>query len=152
MPTPLQLRMIHVAARQAGLIDADGDARYRLLLNNVAGADSAKSLDQSEFEDVMEVIEAMGFVDTKGAGYWANKVALRRSCANPRMVRKIIELQKQQDRYPLASVCLRHSDGRTDRVEQLLPREAWKVIEMLKAVVERENRHAAAAVQEDLPF
>jgi hypothetical protein len=37
-------------------------------------------------------------------------------------------------RYELSVLVLRASGGRTDQVEQLLPREAWMLIEALKAM------------------
>src|SRR4051812_26725723 len=111
MPTPGQLRILHVAARQVGLIDASGDERYRLLLRNVAGVDSGRALSNAEFEDVMAVMEDMGFSNdrqrhieraafTASGGsasrvqstYWRDKVAARGTNANARMVHKIREL------------------------------------------------------------
>lgn len=150
MPTPDQIRTLQIARRKVGL----GEAHYRLLLHNVAGVASCKDLDNASFEDVMAVLESFGVQlnERLPNGYWQRKVDQRGTGAGERMVRKIIELQKQQDRYPLAAICLRHSDGRTDQADKLLPREAWNVIEMLKAVAGREHRHAAVAAQADLPF
>src|SRR4051812_11818394 len=108
MPTTEQFCLIHVAARQVGLVDASGDARYRMLLQNVAGVASAKLLTQTSFEDVMAVMEDMGFSRERqqhidraaisgGGGstaraqstYWRDKVRARGCNANERLVHKI---------------------------------------------------------------
>lgn len=139
MPTPLQLKLIHVAARQVGL----NDAAYRVLLRNVADAKSAKDLGQAEYEDVMAVMEDQGF-RTLGQpdDYWRGKVRRRDFEAGPRMVRKI-EAMAAETNYKVAGLCMRFSLGRTDRVEQLSPLEAYNAVEMLKAVIERRENEAA---------
>lgn len=138
MPTALQLKLVHVAARQAGL----NDAQYRTLLRSVAEVESSRQLAQADFEDVMAVLEDLGFVDSKnGAGYWRRKVEQRGRRGNERMVHKINELCQggQGGRYPLESMVRRFSGDRTADVEQLTPREAWKLIECLKAIVARDG-------------
>src|SRR4051794_34530291 len=83
MPTNLQLKLIHIAYRQANL----EEAQYRTILRNVAGVESAKDLDQAGFEDVMAVIEDCGFREKQKPGdYWRNKVRARGGAAGERMV------------------------------------------------------------------
>lgn len=162
MPTPQQLKLLHVAARQVGLITGkQDDARYRLLLANVAGVDSSKSLSQAQFEDVMAVMEDMGFsrervlhqerasfTGTSGSAtravstYWRDKVAGRGRIANARMIHKIRELSEKCPRYTLSALALRFSDRRTSAVEELKGKEAWDLIEMLKAAGGRDARPA----------
>jgi hypothetical protein len=164
MPTSAQLRLVHIAAKKVGL----NDAQYRTLLANAAGVASSKDLDQAGFEDVMAVLEDMledkvtrgqGDKVTKGdpftpspphpvtlssssPTYWRDKVAARSLNGNARMVHKIRELA-QRSIYPLDRLVWRQSGGRTSDVEQLLPREAWKLIEMLKGSNQRtEAKHA----------
>jgi hypothetical protein len=158
MLQPKQLQLIHTAARQIGLIEpgGGGDARYRLLLQNVAGVESAKDLNNVTFEDVMAVLEDLGFsmarqrhIDRGGfmgisgaAGpavstYWREKVAARGSRANERLVHKIRELAATS-RYPLSNLCMKFSNRRTEHPEKLKPREAFELIEMLKAAATRE--------------
>jgi hypothetical protein len=147
MPTKSQLRCIHTGARAVRLIELDGnDARYRMLLRNAGDVESAADLDNRGVEDVMAILEDMGFDDHPGGErYWRDKVLRRRSACCERMAYKIHALATEQ-RYELGALCLRFSDHRTDVVEQLLPREAWNLIEMLKAVVGRE------AAEPSLPF
>ena len=129
MPTKLQITLIHVAASQAGL----NKEQYRTLLKNVGGVESSKLLDQSGFEDCMAVIEDCGFRErNKPANYWRQIVARRGTFCSPRMVRKIMALA-EESRYQVPSLCLRFSEHRADSPDQLHPREAWNLIEMLKA-------------------
>jgi hypothetical protein len=46
-------------------------------------------------------------------------------------------------RYSIEALCRQFSAQRTGLVGELLPREAWKLIEMLKAVVVREEKKPA---------
>lgn len=152
MPTNNQLRTIHNGARRVGLIESgkglqrsEAETRYRLLLRNVGGVESASDLDNPGVEDVMAVLEDMGF-DGHPAGktYWRDKVRARGSFCGARMAFRIRELTDEQ-RYELAGLCRRFSGDRTYDVERLYPREAWKLIEMLKAVAKRQGLDAAAA-------
>ena len=142
--TPLQLRTIHVAARQVGLIDGTDDERYRLLLRNTAGVASAKQLDQRGFEDVMAVMEDLGYappgVAMGESFYWRNKVKSRGQRANARQIHLIDQLVGEQNKYPLGALLRRHSNGRTDQVKDLHPREAWNLIEALKAMKKRSGQ------------
>ena len=133
MPTPLQLRLIHIAYRQAGL----AEEHYRLILRNVARVDSAKELTQAGFEDVMAGIEESGFQERgKAANYWRSKVARRGVFCGERMANRIVSLAAGQA-YDLEGLCRRVSDQRVDRVNRLTPREGYNLIEMLKAMAGR---------------
>jgi hypothetical protein len=136
-----QLQMIHRAARDAGLIGKGGDDRsYRMVLRNVAGVASARELDHASFEDVMAVMEDTGFRTGASPTYWRDKVATRGTSAGSRMAFKVRELHQRFDRYPLDALCRRFSQGRTDQVDRLYPKEAWQLIEMLKAAIVREEQ------------
>lgn len=142
MPTPRQLQLVHVAARRVNL----EAPQYRMLLHNVAGVESAKDLDNATFEDVMAVLEDLGFRGGPDADYWRRKVRLRGMYSGPRMVHKIHALAADQ-RYQLPALCLRFSDHRTDEPEKLYPREAYNLIEMLKVAVDRET-----SIEDEAPF
>lgn len=142
MLTPLQLRLIHLAYRQAGL----AESHYRLILQNVAGAASAKDLTQPAFEDVMSVLEDSGFRETgKPEDYWRSRVATRGSLCGPRMVHKIMSLRGCNPKYPLPALCQKVSGGRVSRIDRLTPLEAYALVEMLKAIAEREAARIEAA-------
>lgn len=130
MLTKDQLQLIHVAARKT----LKTDREYRVLLNNVAGVTSSKELTNASLEDVMAVLEDMGFRQhAQSETYWRDKVANRgpRGRCGERMVHKIRQLALGS-RYPLAGLVKRFSGERTMRVEELRPREAANLIEMLK--------------------
>lgn len=136
MPTTPQLKVLHVAARHVGLIQGNDAVRWRLLLRNVGDVESSKQLDNAGVENVMAVLEDMGFVDFRGPGYWGGKVRRRNCECGERMARKI-ETMAAESRYPVGPMCRRMSKGRTDFVGELTPREAWELIEAYKAIEER---------------
>jgi phage gp16-like protein len=141
MPTKAQIQIVQIARRQVQL----NEPQYRMLLANVAGVQSTKDLTNEDVERVMDVMEGMGFEDSKhGAGYWGRKAARIGFAANDRMIRKI-ETMAAETKYPLAALVHRFSSKRTDQVQQLLPREAWQLIEALKAIIAREG-----SIQPDL--
>ena len=154
MMTPLQIKLIHVAKRQVSM----DEPQYRLLLLNVGGVETCKDLSKHGFESVMAVFEDMGFrSNTPGHGPTFYRDRFKISKASPEMQHKIFELDAAS-RYSLPGLCLRCSNLRTDAVGELTPREAWNLIEMLKASIQRENEKAvfcgstAAGDTDDLPF
>ncbi len=143
MATPDQIKLVRIAQRDRKLTDP----AYRVMLLNVAGVRSTTELTNEGVEDVMDVLEGLGFADrVHGAGYWGGKVAARGRFANARMVHKIRSLAESVDRYPLAAMCHNQSDGRVDAPELLTPREAWRLIEAYKAIGAREAGLPTAAV------
>ena len=135
MPTPLQHRLIRVAYRELSL----NEAQQRTLLRSTAGVESHKDLTQAGFEDCMAVLEDLGFHDLhQSKTYWREKAAARGQYCNERMAHKI-ERMAATCRYELPSLCERFSEGVVRDVRKLKPREAWMLIEMLKAVEEREG-------------
>jgi len=101
------LRVIHTGARAVRLIDLDGsDARYRMMLRSVGGVESAIELDNRGVEDVMAVLEDMGFDDhPSGRRYWRTKIERRGSCCCERMAHKIHALAKEPgQRYELGAL------------------------------------------------
>ena len=55
--TKKQTALIHVARKQLGL----SDERYRYILRKMAGVESARDLDRTGFEFVMQAMAALGF-------------------------------------------------------------------------------------------
>src|SRR5690242_14136197 len=127
MPTPSHIKTIQLGRRIVGL----NDAQYRTLLRNVADVESCTKLDNRGVEDVLAVMEDMGF-DSHPAGktYWRDKVRARGHACGERMVHKILTLAREQ-RYELEALCRRFSGGRADNPAELTPAEGWKLIEML---------------------
>jgi hypothetical protein len=141
MPTPAQLKAIHMGVRAIGWTDA----QYRMLLLNVAGVESSKLLDQKGLEDVMAVLEDSGFDGHPGGStYWRDKVRARSVVCGERMYHLIKRLAKDC-RYDLGALCLRFSGDGTDEPALLKPREAWNLIEALKAMNAREGDNKTKA-------
>lgn len=133
MPTPKQITTIQLGRRRVGL----NDAQYRLLLLNVAGVESCTKLDNRGVENVLAVLEALGFDGhVNGPTYWQEKAASRGERAGERMVHLIEQLAPGVP-YPLGALVRKQSAGRTDVAADLRPGEAWKLIEMLKAAAAR---------------
>ncbi len=80
MASNKQLKLIHIAARQAGLIVKYDDRRYRLLLAQYKTpgggvATTSKQLNNSQIEDLLAICEAMGWDSGRGGTYFRDKVA-----------------------------------------------------------------------------
>lgn len=142
MPTAQQVKLIQIARRQVGL----DEPAYRMLLHNVAGVDSCKLLDNPGVEDVMAVMEDMGFrMAGEPAFYWRGKVSARGSICGERMAMKINALCAYT-KFEAAGMAERMSKGRTRIVEQLGPREAYNVIEALKKMINRQDAEGAKEI------
>lgn len=135
-----QIKTVKMAQRALGL----DDGQYRLILRNVGGVDSCKDLTNPSFEKVMAFFEQMGFKDNRGGpGYWSNKANRQGELVNERIVFKIRALAQGQP-YDIGALCRRFSNHRTDQLHQLTPGEAYALVEMLKAVHERNDNVAAS--------
>jgi hypothetical protein len=140
MITKLQIIKIHQAAGQIRKLNpAFDDAAYRTALRSIAGVESSKQLDNASFEQVMGFLESIGFREPNGrADYWRTKAARNARYATDRQLRLIEELASKTA-YNLSGLCIRHSHNRTEHPAQLYPREAWNLIEALKAIVTRNS-------------
>jgi hypothetical protein len=126
--TPGQIKILRAAVAKLKL----NEQQYRTILRNTANVESAKELSNITFENVMAVLEDMGFVYfAQGANHFRNKVANRGSAAGERQVDYIRRLVASSP-YPLKGLVRKFSDNRTDDVERLSAKEARNLIEMLK--------------------
>jgi hypothetical protein len=149
--SPKEIKLIHAAANQVGF----NRAQYEALLWNTAGVASCKELSQSQFEDCMAVLEDSGFRQPMPPGiapqedYWRSRVRQRSQFASPRfvwLIHKLFDDYRAPTRhltfevagqYKLAGLVRNASRDRTEDPRQLQPREAWNLIETLKAIVAR---------------
>lgn len=139
--TPSQIQTVQIARRQLHLDEAD----YRQILREVGKVSgenpSCKSLTNRSFEDVMAHFEHMGFRHVnKPEDYWRKKTFNRGIFSGSREVDLIERLSRQLPRYKLGGLCLRFSDGRVERPDQLSAKEAHQLIEMLKSAIAREGK------------
>lgn len=134
--SPAQVRLVKLAQRAAKVQEAD----YRTVLRTAGGGvESSKDLDQAGFERVMAYFECLGFVDSvHGEGHWSARWERRGVVASERQVRLILRLA-EDSRYELPALCLRFSGQQSSRPEGLTPRQAYALIEMLKASAARET-------------
>jgi phage gp16-like protein len=157
---PKQLKLIHIAKRDVDL----NDEQYRTLLRNVAHVESSKDLTNTQFEDVMATLEDLGFSYERanhrsratftGSGgscarvestYWRDKVAARGRGTGERVLWKINTLAAGLP-IDLPGFCW-NMTGRTDDVKQLTGQEAYKLVEALKSMHDRQERKAAPKAQ-----
>jgi hypothetical protein len=151
--TTPQLQSLHILRRQ---LEAASDGNFSrpdfdLVLMNLGqvkpdaeGAISSKSLSNAGFERVMAFLEEMTakFNPTIGT-YWRERDRRRGHYLNTRQEwqihRSYEEMRAAGLTYTLESIVSQMSVGRTSAVSELNAQEAFKVIEMLKAAIERQK-------------
>ena len=156
MLTKKQLGIIHGLKNKLGL----SDEIYRSVLRVVGKVESSKDLSQVKFLPVLAALEDAGDDDSF---YWRQRMnreqpataAGRGGGANERMVWKAKRLYNEyivkaaecgvpvDRRYQLAGLVANISHQRTREVEQLQSREAWQLIEQLKAILSRLDKPVA---------
>lgn len=144
--TKLQIQTIQIARRQVqqksgGVFD---EGQFRMALLNVGGVRpdcngrvSSKALDQAGFEQMMAMLEDMGFRDVSGKpDHWRSRV---NGLATTRQVFEIKRLGAES-RYSIESLCQRATGGKCTSPEQLTPKQAHGLIEALKNIGARESK------------
>ena len=139
MASNKQLKLIHIAARQAGLIVKKDDRRYRLLLAqykapNGRPARSSKQLNNSQIEDLLAICEAMGWDSGRGDTYFRDKVAAHGTFASFAQCSAIDKLRGDLGwtAENLKGFVRRMTGGETSGVAELTTRQASNIIEALK--------------------
>jgi hypothetical protein len=146
MVTNDQLKLIHLAARRAGLIDASGDRRYRLLLAQykTPGARpvrSSKELNNFQIEDFLAICESLGFDSGKGPTHYRDLVAGRGNLSGFAQRSAIDYLRGDLGWTPeqLKGMVRRMTHDRTDSLFSTTVREASNLIEALKNMLSRQR-------------
>lgn len=142
-----QIRLVKLAARAAGLITEAGDGRYRLLLGQYrqgsgSPVTSCKQLTTENLEDFLAICEANGWrMPGKPEDFYRQKVAKQTDYANFSMQSAIKHLAGDLgwNDIQLSGMLKRMTNDVVDDVALLNPREAYKVIEALKAMVQRKT-------------
>lgn len=146
-----QLKVIHIHRQMLGKLNPDIFDRgwFDLVLINVgrvsADADgkiSSKGLSNPGFERVMAFLEdTIADAGGKCGTYWRDRDRRRGHYLTTRQEWQIgqlyDELRAAGVSYSLQSIVSQMSASRTTAVSELNPSEAFKVIEMLKATVDR---------------
>lgn len=158
------------ACRQAGLDDAARMMLLRQIRNAMftsAGvpandpSSTSSKLTNADFERFMAIVEdrAGGRVLNFSQNYWQEKAGSRSDNVNERMAWKIKELYRVYESqqaggleghgiYGLEGLVSRFSSHRTRELDELTPKEAWNLIEMLKIVVSRRGEPAPPEVRD----
>lgn len=146
MPSNKQLQLIHIAARQAGLIVKKDDRRYRLLLAQYKAsggkpAKSSKQLNNSQIGDLLAICESMGFDSGRGATYFRDKVAAHGHLASFAQQSAILHLRGDLgwNADNLKGFIRRMTHNARSSVAELTPKDASKIIEALKNMTIREK-------------
>ncbi len=134
-----QLKLIHIAARQAGLIVKRDDRRYRLLLaayktRDGGVASTSKQLNNSQIEDLLAICEAMGWSSGRGDTYFRDKVAARGTFASFAQCSAIDKLRGDLgwNADNLKGMIGRMTAYSKSSVAELTVRQASNIIEALK--------------------
>ena len=144
MPSNKQLKLIHIAARRAGLIVKKDDRRYRLLLSQYTARDrtrakSSKQLNNSQIEDLLAICESMGWDSGRGATHFRDKVARHGHLASFAQQSAILHLRGDLgwNAENLKGFIRRMTHNTRSSVAELTPKDASKIIEALKNITLR---------------
>jgi len=144
-----QVILVQIAVRQAGLRTAANSGRYRLLLTQYRQPDgstvtSSKQLNNWQLEDLLAICEAHGFRQPgKPENYFRKKIA------NSRIVGDVASFAQQSairnlagdlgwTTFQLQGMIKRISSERIGNIASLTPKEAYNLIEALKAILSRQ--------------
>jgi Bacteriophage Mu, GemA protein len=134
-----QLQLIHIAARQAGLIVKKDDRRYRLLLAqykapNGRPAKSSRQLNNSQIGDLLAICESMGFDSGRGDTYFRDKVAAHGHLASFAQQSAILHLRGDLgwNAENLKGFIRRMTADARSSVAELTTKDASNIIEALK--------------------
>lgn len=156
-----QIKLVQTAVRTAGLRTVQFDGQYRLLLRqylqpNSKPVTSCKQLNNSQLEDLLAICEAHGWrMPGKPVDFYRSKVATQydiASFAQQSAIKKLAGDLGWND-YQLGGMLKRMTGGVVRSVTALSPRQAYKTIEALKAILTRDTgKHYSnlREVQEDM--
>jgi hypothetical protein len=157
-----QIKLLQIARKAVeklsnGVFDDDA---YRLALVQRGGVatlpPSSKQLSPAGFERMMAMFESMGWRDSlpgRRHDHWRTLVARRGHYASPQQIRFIAGLHKQLrglgTEYDLNGLCRRMTKGRVDSVDDLNPKEAYDLTEMLKKAIDRTQPRSSGVSPEE---
>ena len=142
-----QIILVQTAVRKAGLRTTQFEGRYRLLLGqytqpNGRPVDSCTQLNNSQLEDLLAICEAHGWqMPGKPADFYRRKVATRDDTASFAQQSAIKHLAGDLgwEDFQLAGLLKRITNDRVTSVNALTPRQAYNIIEALKAILGRQK-------------
>lgn len=152
-PSAQQIRLIQAAARGAGLRDGNEDRRYYLVLHQFktwrkSPVESCKDLNNSQIDDFLAICESMGWrYPGKSETFCRDKAAQAKDADHISYPQKTAIDHLAGDlglTGGIGSDCLKHfisrmTKGRVQDVVMLSRREAYNIIEALKAQLSRND-------------
>jgi hypothetical protein len=150
-----QIRLVKVAAKGADLIGQAGDGRYRLLLMKYKQSSgspvmSCKQLDNSQLEDLLAICESYGWrMPGQPEDFYRKKVATGAGHASFAMQEGIRHLAGDLG-WPIHHLhdFIEKMTGRIAAISDLTPKEAFKVVEGLKAIFNHRKGTNCNTIQE----
>jgi len=151
-----QLRLVHIAAREAGILSKNSNGRYLLLLNQYITSErkpvqSTTELNNRQLDDFLAICESLGFrMPGKAANYFRFKVAAESEYASFAQQSAIGHLAGDLGwgDEQLAGMLKRMTGGIASNTAALTPGQAYKVIEALKAMLGRKKNKSYSNLNE----
>ena len=152
MPNNDQIKLIQTAARMAGLRNGKQDGRYRMVLaqyrdRNRRPVTSCKDMTNAQIDDFLAICEALGWrYPGKPETYCRDRIKIYDGDYASFAQREAIRhLAGDMGFLPIGNSCLEHfilrmTQRRTDAVETLTQKEAYNVIEAMKAMLMRNDK------------
>jgi hypothetical protein len=148
MLNKLQIMLIQMAVKQAGIRLPKEDGRYRLLLAQYKQPSgrpvtSCKQLNNSQLEDLLAICEAHGWrMPGKPEDYFRKKVMLQGDYSSFAQQEAIKHLAGDLGwSIPQVNGLInKMTGGQVLCITNLLPKQAWAVIEALKAILGRQTK------------
>jgi len=142
-----QIILLQTALRAAGLRGKNAEGRYRLLLSQYLQSSggkctSSKQLNNSQLDDILAICEAHGWqCPGKAKDYFRNRYSAKFDLASYAQLEAIDHLRGDLgwDGIQLAGMINRMTKGNKIDLKELAPREAYKLIEALKAIIGRQK-------------
>lgn len=141
-----QIILIQTAVRKAGLRTAAFDGRYRLLLKqylqpNGEPVTSCKQLNNSQLDDMLAICESLGWaMPGEEADHYRKRVANKYDTASFGQQAAIKHLAADLGLTDLnLNSFIRRMSGTIKTVAVLSPKDAYKIIEALKAMLTRKT-------------
>ena len=154
MPNNDQIKLIQTAARQAGLCNGKQRERYYLVLRqyrdrNRRPVTSCKDMTNAQIDDFLAICEAMGFrYPGKPETYCRDRIkAYDGDYASFAQIAAIKHIAGDMGLIAgIGNDCLEHfilrmTRQRTDAVETLTQKEAYNIIEAMKAMLMRNDKN-----------
>jgi len=141
-----QIKLVQIAVKAAGIRLGPADERYYLLLRNYkqpngSPVTSCKQLNNSQLEDILAICESQGWrMPGKPQDFFRRKVAASSDFASYAQQEgiKLLAGDLGWNEFQLGGM-LKRMTGRACCISDLKPGEAYKVIEALKAMLERKT-------------